>query len=207
MAQHFEAKGAAEVVTRRFAVPVAKGDAVSGLSHTASGVTVDSAENEADELVFVLSGGTAGATGAITATVTTDQGETLVFQFYIPVVAPDATGMTVRDVCEFALRKVWGKDESPDGTSISDAVERLSDMLLAWRASGADVGATYPLTDATVINCKPEFQAAIKNNLILQIADLYDVQIGALVVENARRGLQLIKNANLPADRAGPEYY
>lgn len=207
MAQHFEAKGAAEVVTRRFAVPVAKGDAVSGLSQTASGVTVDSAENEADELVFVLSGGTAGATGAITATVTTDQGETLVFQFYIPVIAPNATGMTVRDVCEFALRKVYGKDETPEASAMSDAVERLDDMLRVWAATGADVGASFPLSENAVIYCKPEYQGAIKNNLIVQIADLYDLPIGAIVVENARRGLQLIKSDNLPADRGGADYY
>ena len=207
MAQHFEAKGAAEVVTRRFAVPVAKGDAVSGLSQTASGVTVDSAENEADELVFVLSGGTAGATGAITATVTTDQGETLVFQLYIPVIAPNATGMTVRDVCEFALRKVYGKDETPEASALTDAIERLDDMLREWAVTGADVGATFPLTESTVIYCKPEYQAAIKHNLILCVAEFYDMPLTPYVVEKARRGLQLVKSDNLPDARPGAGFY
>lgn len=201
MAQHLEAKGAGETVQRRYTLA-----GVKSVSLSASGVTA-SAEIKGDDVVFTLSAGTAGTTGTITATMTNDEAETLVEIFYIPIVAPQATGMTVRDVCEFALRKVYGKDETPEASALSDAVERLNDMLLGWKWTGADVGAAFPLVEASVIYCKPEFQSAIKANLILEIADLYDLPISIKTAQNAIRGMQLVKTANLPDRRAGPDYY
>lgn len=207
MAQHLAPKSADETVTRRFAVPVAREDGLSAVSATGTGVTVASATIEGDEVVFSLSGGTEGQTGAIAVTVVTDLGETLAEQFYIPIIAPEANGTTARDFCEFALRKVYGKDETPEASALADALERLNDMLRSWAATGADVGATFPLTADTAIYCKPEFEAAIKHNLIVQIADLYDLPIGQIVQINAVRGLQLVKSANLPDLRAGAAYY
>lgn len=201
MAQHLEAKGAGETVQRRYTLA-----GVKSVSLSASGVTA-SAKVEGDDVVFTLSAGIAGTTGTITATMTNDDAETLVEVFYIPIVAPNATGMTVRDVCEFALRKVYGKDETPEASAMSDAVERLNDMLRAWSWTGADVGAAFPLVEASVIYCRPEFQSAIKANLILEIADLYDLPISIKTAQNAMRGMQLIKTANLPDDRPGPDYY
>lgn len=201
MAQHLEAKGATETVERRHTLAD-----VASVSLSNTGITA-TATVEGDEVVFDLSGGTAGTTGVIAATFTMHSGETLVDTFYVPIVAPGATGMTARDVCEFALRKVYGKDETPEASALEDALERLNDMLRGWAATGADVGATFPLLAGTVIYCKPEFQGAIKNNLIVQLADLYDLPVGAIVGNNAARGLQLVKAANLPDTRTGAEYY
>lgn len=201
MAQHLEAKGATETVERRHTLAD-----VASVSLSNTGITA-TATVEGDEVVFDLSGGTAGTTGVIAATFTMHSGETLVDTFYVPIVAPGATGMTVRDVCEFALRKVYGKDETPEASALEDALERLNDMLRGWAATGADVGATFPLLAGTVIYCKPEFQGAIKNNLIVQLADLYDLPVGAIVGNNAARGLQLVKSANLPDQRTGAAYY
>lgn len=207
MAEYLAPKGAAEVVTRRWLVPVADGDSASAIATSASGITVDSATLEGDEAVLVLSGGTAGATGAVTATITTSEGETLVEVLYVPVVAPTATGPTARDIVDFALRKVAGLGETADADQLADGLERLNDMLRLWADTGADVGATFPLEAGTVLYVRDAWQSAIKNNLILQLADIYGAEISPVVAENARRGLQAIKSANLPADRAGAEYY
>jgi len=207
MAQHIPAKAATEVVTYRWTVPLAADDTAASVAHSAAGVTVDSAELDGGEVALTLSGGMAGATGSVALTITTDLGDTLTETLYVPIVADAATGMTARDVCEFALRKVYGKDETPEASALADAMERLNDMLRSWAATGADVGATFPLEAGTVIYCKPEFEAAIKNNLIVQIADLYDLPIGQIVQINAVRGLQLVKSANLPDQRTGAAYY
>ena len=207
MAQHIPAKAASEVVTYRWTVPLAADDTTAIVAHSAVGVTVDSAVIEGGEVVLVLSAGTAGATGSIALTVTTVLGNTLTETLYVPIVADAATGMTARDVCEFALRKVYGKDETPEASALEDALERLNDMLRGWAATGADVGATFPLLAGTVIYCKPEYQSAIKHNLIVQLADLYDLPITPGIANNAVRGLQLVKADNLPAVRTGAEYY
>lgn len=206
MAVSLEAKGAGETVTRRWPVPVADGDHPATVSISASGVTA-SATLEGDEVVLELSAGTAGTTASIALTVTTDLGDTLVEKLYLPIVAPDATGMNVRAVCEFALRKVYGKDETPEASAMADAVERLEDMLRTWARSGADVGATFPLSEATVIYTAPSYQAAIKHNLIVQIADLYDLPVSPTVAANAVRGLQHIKALNLSEGRAAAVFY
>lgn len=207
MAQHIPAKAATEVVTYRWPVPLAANDTAASVAHSAAGVTVDSAELDGGEVVLTLSGGTAGATGSVALTVTTDLGDTLTETLYVPIVADAATGMTARNVCEFALRKVYGKDETPEASALTDALERLNDMLRGWAATGADVGATFPLEAGTVIYCKPEYQSAIKHNLIVQLTDLYDLPITPGIANNAARGLQLVKADNLPAVRTGAEYY
>lgn len=203
MAQNLWPKAAADVAIRR--VPVA--DGVSSVTTIATGVTVNSAALEDDELVLTISGGAVGVTGSIVATFTTAEGETLEQTYYIPIVATAATGMTVRNACEYALRKIYGKDETPDATAMADAVERLSDMLHQWAATGADVGATFPLTEATVIYCPPQFQSAIKYNLMVQVGELYDLPITPAIAVNAVRGLQLVKTANLTNARYKVAYF
>jgi hypothetical protein len=54
---------------------------------------------------------------------------------------------------------------------------------------------------------QPSFLSAIKNNLIVQIAELYDLPVSPSVAINALRGVQHIKTANLPEDRAAGVYY
>lgn len=203
MAQHLPAKIAAETVERRWMV----GGTLSGVSTSASGVTVDSATVEGGEIVLVLSAGTEATTGEITATITTSDGQALVEVFYIPIIAATASGATVRDICGFALRKINGLGVDADAVSEADAMERLRDMLALWRDSGADIGASAIVDANTVIYCKDAYLSAVKNNLILQLADLYEVEPTPMVVENARRGLQAIKQANLPDDRGGVSFF
>ena len=147
------------------------------------------------------------ATGAITATITTSNGKTLVETLYIPIAVSTSAAATVQDICSFALRKVFGAGETPDAVNTSDAMERLGDMLEEWRMSGADVGAPRTLAASTVIYCPHSFMTAIKNNLILRVADLYDLNVNAMVARLATSGLAHIKQKNLPETRSGPDYF
>lgn len=207
MAYNLEPKAAAEVITYRWTVPVADGDNPATVATSASGLTVDSATLEGSELVLTVSAGTAGSTGRVVATFTTDKGDTLEETFYVPVIATAATGMTVRDAIAFALRKVFGLGEETPADAAEDALERLSDMLQLWREVGADVGAAFPLEVSSTIYCKPSCQGAIKANLAVEVADLYGREITPALAVAAVRGLQHVKSDRLPDVRTGAEYY
>jgi hypothetical protein len=207
MALTWTAKAPGAVYRYSWTPALADGDGLASYTVSASGATIDSEALDGEAVVLFVSGGTAATTATFTFTAVSDQGEEFSEKVYLPIVAPDATGMTVRDVCEFALRKVYGKDETPEASALSDARERLDDMLRAWGWTGADVGASFPLADASVLYVRPEFQQAIKANLILEIADLYDLPISIKTAQNALRGMQLIKSANLSDERPGPVYY
>lgn len=207
MALTWAAKAPGAIYRYTWTPPFVAGDGLAAFTASAAGAVIDSAAADGEAVVLYVSGGTAGTTAAFTLTAESNQGESFSETVYLPIVAPSANGSTARDFCEFVLRKVYGKDETPEASALADALERMNDMLRGWAATGADVGATFPLAADTVIYCKPEFEAAIKNNLIVQIADLYDLPIGQIVQINAVRGLQLVKSANLPDDRAGAAYY
>lgn len=204
MTAFLAAKGPDETVQRRWSVPVDSNDGAASITATGSDVTVE-ASLEGDEAVFALSGGTAGTTATIAVSVTTSQGRVLVETLYLPVVSPDSSAATVADVIAFALRKVTGSGETPNAEQAADALERLTDMLEVWRMSGADVGATRPLLSSSVLYCPESYLSAIKNNLIMQVADLYTAEISPVVVQNARIGLAHIKARNLP--RVEPSFY
>lgn len=206
MSQFLAAKGPGETVQRRWAAPIDSDDGALSVATTPSGVTVGSASLEGDEVVLTLSGGSAAATGSIAVTVTTSRGRTLVETLYVPIVAPGSTAETVRDIVGFALRKVIGLGEEADADQAEDARERLQDMLELWRASGADVGATRELTLSTVIYCPESFLSAIKNNLILEVSDLYNREVPPLVLRSASMGLAHIRQANL-SDKRQDRYY
>jgi hypothetical protein len=206
MAHSLAPKAPTETVERRWTVPVDADDAPLSVVASASGVTVAASSFEGDELVLTISGGTAAATGAITATVTTSQGRVLVETLYIPVIVSTALGQTARDIILFALRKVSGLGEEPDADEADDALERLNDMLARWRVEGADCGVSYPLALSTVVYAPDAWLSAIKHNLILEVADIYAYDPGAVVVRNARTGLQAIKQANV-TDTATAVYY
>lgn len=207
MALTWAAKAPGAIYRYTWTPPFVDGDGLAAFTASASGAVIDSAVADGDAVVLYVSGGTAGTTATFTFTADSNQGEAFSETVYLPIVAPAATGMTARDVCEFALRKVYGKDETPEASALTDALERLNDMLRVWAATGADVGATFPLEAATVIYCKPEYQSAIKHNLIVQLADLYDLPITPGIANNAVRGLQLVKATSLPDARTGAEYY
>ena len=204
MAHILAAKAPTEVVERRWAVPVIDGDAPSSASLSASGVTVDDNAFEGNELVLTLSAGSAAATGSIVATITTDAGHTLVETLYIPVVASAAqVADTARDYIDFALRKIVGLGVEAEAEELADALERLNALIAEWRACGADIGAPYPLTSNSVIYCPDYAVNALRYNLMVALAPLYGADLSPLEYEAARRGLQLVKSKNLPADRPG----
>lgn len=207
MAAILTAKAATEVVERRWTVPVDADDAPESVVLTATGVTVDASEFDGHELVLTLSAGTAGATASIVATITTNRDRVLVETLYLPIIATAAPGVTVQDVCAFALRKVEGLGEVTSADGLADAVERLADMLRLWRSSGADIGAPEPIDSTTVLHCPAPYIVAVKNNLILELADLYGIDVGGRVIQNARVGLSHIKQANLSDARVGAEYF
>lgn len=178
------------------------------LTVSAGDATIDSYEQDGSGVVAFVSGGTAGTVTTIAAEAITSDGETLTDTIYLPIqTSASALGYTVRDVCEFALRKVVGNGVDADAIELDDAVERLSDMLASWAGRGADIGVPLPLTASDTLYISDAFVSAVKNNLILQIADLYDYQPSPVVIENARRGVQQVKTALLPRDREGADYY
>lgn len=205
MADFLALKGPSDTVERRWPAPVGSDDSAASVAVTASNVTASDYELQGDGVVFTLSGGTAGVTGSLIVTVTTSQGRVLTETLYIPVASPNASAVTANDIVAFALRKVTGGDD-PEADQAEDARERLADMLEQWRMSGADVGAPRPLELTSVIYCPEGFISAIKNNLAVQVADRYGVELSPVTVQNARAGLALIKYNNLPDERPAVFY-
>lgn len=207
MATFLPSKTAGEVVRREWTIPVDSDDAPSSVSLSATGVTIDANSFEGDTLVLTLSGGTAAATGTITATVTTDKSRTLVETLYVPVIdSPAQIADTARDYVNFAMRKIVGNGETPDAAELDDALERLNGMIARWREGGADIGAPFPITANSVIYC-PDYAAdAIRFNLRVSCHDHYDAPITPFDANAARRGLQLVMHKNLPDER-GVEYF
>lgn len=207
MAHFLAAKAPAEVVQRRWTVPVDSDDGALSVSTSASGVTVDEDSLEGDELVLTLSAGVAAATGEIVATVTTSRGRILEETLYIPIVASEAQiAGTARDYCYFALRKITGLGEDPDATELEDALERLSALVALWRAGGADIAAPFPLTANSVIYCPDWAVSALRYNLLVDCYSNYTAQPSPMDVMNARRGLAMVKHRNLPDARAAVYY-
>lgn len=202
MTGFLKAKVPTEVVRRVWTVPVGDDDAPSSVSLSATGVTVDASSFEGNDLVLTLSGGTAAATASIVVTVTTEKSRTLVETLYVPIIASAAQiADTARNYASFALRKIVGLGVAAEATELDDALERLNAMIAEWRAGGADIGAAFPIAAETVIYCPDYAVGAIRYNLLMDCADLYGVQPGAVDVRRAKQGLQLVKHKNLPDER------
>lgn len=207
MAINWTPKAPGDVYRYTWTPALADGDSVESYTAIATDAVIDYDSLENNEVVLFVSGGTAGTTASFEMEALSAEGETLTETIYLPIISTEATGMTAADAISFALRKVYGLGEDAPADASDDALEKLSDMLLAWRRTGAEVGATFPLESATVIYCKPEYQSGIKNNLAVEVADHYNRQLTPAVVQAAVRGLQLIKNDQLPDVRAGASYY
>lgn len=202
MADFLAAKGPTETVERRWTPPVASDDAIATVATSASGVTVASAKADGADVLFVLSGGSAGATGVITLTVTSEGGETFVETLYVPIVASAAQiADTARSYVAFALRKVTGPRRAPTANELDDALERLNAIIARMRAGGADIGAAFPLTADTVIYCPDWAVSALRFNLLIDCVGLYGLEPTAYEYDAARRGMQLVKHKGLPVER------
>jgi hypothetical protein len=208
MAQTWAAKAPTEIVERRWTVPVDDDDGLSSFARSASGVTIDSYSVEGNDAVLTLSAGTADATATVTLTATTSRGRVHVETFYLPIlVSTNDFAYTGQDICSFALRKVVGNGSTAEAAELDDALERLSDMLARWKGEGADIGVVLPVLSATVFYVSDSFASAIKNNLILELADLYEFTPTQRVITTALRGMQHVKSALLPKEREGAGYF
>lgn len=208
MAQNWAAKAPTEIVERRWTVPVDDDDGLASFARSPTGVTIDAYEVQGNDAVLTLSAGVADVTATVVLTATTSRGRVLVETFYLPILATaNDFAYTGQDIASFALRKVIGNGATADATELADALERLSDMLARWKGQGADLGVVLPVLGATVLYVSDTFATAIKNNLILELADLYGFEPSPRVVDNARRGLQQIKSTLLPKEREAVVYY
>lgn len=196
MADILASKAATEVVTRRWTVP--GDDPATAVTTSASGVTVDESSLEDGDVVLTLSGGTAAATGSIVLTITTSAGQTLIETLYIPVVQSAAQiADTAAEYIAFALRKIVGFGESAEADEQTAALDHLNALVAEMRAVGADIGAPFPMTTASVIYCPDYAVNALRHNLLVRCWQDYGQEPSALQYDQARRGMQLVKQANL----------
>lgn len=207
MAKFFAAKTGAELVQRSYTVLVDGDDNPASVTTSASGVTVVSAEIEGKDVLLNLSGGTNGQTATIIATVVTDEGRTLVETLYLPIVASSAQiAEPAVDYVTFAIRKIVGNGETPSADELADGLQRLSAMIAAWREMGADIGAPFPLDASTVIYCPDYAVQALRYNLLVDCASLYGEPVTQMEMMQARRGLALVMNKNMPEVRSDVYY-
>lgn len=209
MAIYLEAKTPTAGLSYTWFPPLNDDDGIASGSITVSSgtLTIESTEITGGGVKIFVSGGVAGQTVVLAATVETDLGETLDDTIYLPVIASAAqVADTARSYIEFALRKITGIGETPDADELEDALEQLNALVAMWRAGGADIGAPYPLTAASVIYCPDWAVDALRFNLRLKLASLYGAQIDPMDMEMARRGRQLVMHKNLPAERT-VEFY
>lgn len=204
MAVFWQAKAPASVEER-----VWKLDGITSASFTVSTGTATLAHViEGDGVTVTVTGGAAGVVQVITASAVLSTGETISETIYIPIRdAVNLLGNTVYDVCAFALRKIAGIGETADADELDVAVEILNDMVAEWRATGADIGAAKKLVSADDLLVADEFIAPIKYNLTVRLAEEFDRPLTPLIVENARRGMGIIRNALLSRDTLKAEYY
>ena len=208
MAGAWAAKAPTAIVERVWTVPCGPDDSLASIAVVAVNVTHDADRIDGNDAYVTLSAGTAGNSATVTITATTGQGLVHVETFYFDIVASTAQlGTTVRDVCLFALRKVAGIGDEPDADEMADAIERLSDMVALWSGQGAALGLDLPLAEADVLNVSDAHILALKYNLQVLLADLYDMELSPVTVAYARQGLAQIKNDMVPDNRGRVAYY
>jgi len=206
----FAPKAPDDIKRYTWSVPVVAGDSLVSYSiASASGVTIDADSRNENDVVMYLSGGTASTTGTIKLSGATSQGEQFEETIYIPILPADnAVGHaeTAQTIIEFALRPVTGITGTATSDELDDGLEWLNGLLSFWRATGADVGASLPLTLSTVIYAPDEWILAIKNNLRVMVAEQYGRTVSPTTGFMASKGLQAIKNARLGDAEPGTYY-
>jgi len=196
MAAYFAPTGSSSVSTYRWVPNVAEGDSIaSALVLFVSGnSSLSSYEVDGDAVSFTISDGHNGTVSQFVGTAYTANGDTIVEQLYVPCIDAVNLAATGQDIADYVLRKVNGLGETADADQVNDVLERITDMLAAWRSQGFDVGVPLPVTTTTVFVCDDAFIPGIKANAIVACADLYAAELSPVVVNQARRGEQLIKS-------------
>lgn len=180
----WDAKTPGEIALRRWEpqLPQRESLATSATITVDAGTVTATAEvttfKGSDVVEVLLSGGAIGETARISIDVGTSEGATLTGVFFMAVrsEAP-VLGSTARDVCNFALRKVIGNGEVASADELTDALERLNDMLMIWRVSGLDVGLGGVLEADTELNIPDFVIAGLKWNLREELHDFYGVDL------------------------------
>jgi hypothetical protein len=207
MSFFLEAKTATDSKTYSFAPQLPVGDNIRAVSVTASGATVVRFEEVDDAVVFAISGGTAGETAVVNVSVTTEGDDALGYTLYLPIIASTAQiAHTAREYVGFALRRFIGNGEEATSDEMVDGLERLSALVAEWRATGADIGAAFPIETDTVIYCPDWAVSALRYNLLVDCANLYEATVTQSEYMMAMRGKALVKNMNVPDERVA-EYF
>lgn len=205
MALFWTAKPGNAVYRYSWQPPLAEGDSLTIYTVTGTGATIVEEAWNGSEVVIYVGGGTAGQTAEFVFSADTTQGETLSETVYLPIVASAAQiADTARDYVHFALRKVTGLRGSVTAAELDDALERLNTIVASWRTTGADIGAPFPITANTVIYCPDYAVSALRHALLIECLPLYGMEPTQIEYETYRRGLQLVKQKNLPEVREAP---
>lgn len=210
MAITLASKTPSEVADRAWIVPLYEGEDVASFTATvASGtITVEDSQAIDGAVVLVVSGGADGETAAVTLSALSTSGLTYEETVYIPVEARgNRQTSTARDVCKFALRRVTGIGEEPEAAELSDAMERLNDLLMHWRSTGADTGANLPLEESDVLFVPDGYVRTIKHALLIELAEFYGDAVPVSSQMAVRDGLAAIRVDNLPDSRLSAEYF
>lgn len=193
MAISLSPKAAGEIVRYTWTPAIVEGDGLAGYTLTETGCTIDSDSSDGNEVAFFVSGGTVGTTASIVATATTDDGEDLEETLYLPIRATAAAlANTARDVVSFALRKVFGFGEDAGAEHLSDGIEQLNMMLAEWRIDGLDIGISGPLEAADTLTIADEYLPAVKNNLLVVLAENYGREVSPMAFRRAEDGKRLV---------------
>lgn len=207
MALQWPPKAPTDIVERTWTPK--QGESVSSRTITVStGTATITSQIQGEDIVVTVTGGAADVTQILAASAVVGNGETITETIYIPVLATaNDFAYTGQDICDFALRKVVGNGETAEADELEDALERLSDMLAAWKGQGADLGVVLPVTNATVFYIRDDFAQGVKFNLRALTHEHYGEPLSGFDESQARRGLQLIKSALLSKEREGASYY
>lgn len=210
MAIALNSKAPSAVVRYSWDAPELEGDSIlsATVSVTSGTAVIDAFSLENDILFFTVSGGALGETSIISVSAQTADGETLPDTLYLPIrPTTNQFSYTVRDVCNYALRKIVGAGGSATSDEMSDATEELSDMLAGWASEGADLGVKLPCDPSDVLYAPDWSIDGIKQNLKVRVFDLYEQATGDITRLEARRGKARIKARLVPDEREGAEYY
>lgn len=208
MAVTLSAKAVGAIQMYSWKPDLATGDNILSFVLNPTTVEIEASKEDRGAIELFVSGGISGNVHPIAATVNTSFGETLEETLYVPVYGPgNAFSDTAEDVIDFALRPVVGIGETATSDEKNDALEWLNNMLASWRDQGADVGATLPLSLNDVLYVSDAFLLAVKNNLRVLVAEQYGRQVAPVTATLAMRGLQQIKQSQIPEDYVRVRYF
>lgn len=204
MSLSWEPKAASDVAERIW-TPKA-GESVTSKTVTVStGTATVTSTVWGDQVVVLVTGGTAGATQVIAASAVLGNGETITETIYIAVIpTTNALALTGQDIAADVLELVIGIGQTPEASEAEFALRKLTEMLASWSVQGADMGIPLPVTTSTVFYCPDAEINAIKVNLFNKIMPWFKAgwEPTPGQAKQASTGLSQIKTARLPGERS-----